>query len=119
MPSSCPCSFFVEDKVTLAIEGVRLSLFWRGPSTNLNVATGANFGRAHTRTESAKFVALARKGRQARSEGRATGSVEGVHELLRLAYARARVTARTQPFHRAFVCQRAAARQYLHPAEAV
>jgi hypothetical protein len=41
------------------------------------------------------LVALARDGQKAFNEGRATASVEGLHELLRLAKVRANVVART------------------------
>jgi hypothetical protein len=62
------------------------------------------------------LIALARKGQEAFREGRATGSAEGVHELLRLAYVRAEVAARAQAVSSRLACQEAASRQYRHPA---
>jgi len=69
------------------------------------------------RTSLGKLVALARLGQQARSEGRATGSVEGTHELLRLACVRAKVVARAQAASSRSACLEAASHRYRHPAQ--
>jgi hypothetical protein len=53
-----------------------------------------------------------RERRQAPGRGRATGSIDGVHELLRLAYIRATVYARAHTVPSRMVCQEATPRQY-------